>query len=76
MHATTIPPNTTSDIQLPKLKAISRRGTETDETVASVVADTHIRLSKEILYETPNGEPVREDINDDDGYDDVFRGRK
>jgi len=54
---------------LSKLKAQSRRGTQTDVTSA-YVSDTHIRPSKEIIYETPKREPVRE-YNDDD-YDDEF----
>ena len=37
-------------------------------TAASVAADTHIRPSEEILYETPKREPVR----DVDDYDDEF----
>jgi len=44
---------------------------QTDVTTASfAVADTHIRPSKEITYETPKREPVRED--DDDDYNDEF----
>jgi hypothetical protein len=75
MPTATIPPSPTSDIQLPKRKAKSRRGTQTDETAASVAADTHIRPSKEIIYETPKREPVREDNDDDDYYyDDEFLG--
>ena len=57
----------TSDLELPTLKAKSRRGTHTDDTSASV-AD--IRPSKEIIYETPKSEPVRQDDDDDD--DDGF----
>jgi len=64
MPAATIPSFPTTDIQLPKLKAKSRRGTQTDLTPASVAADTHIRPSKEFIYETPKREPVRE--NDDE----------
>ena len=37
-------------------------------TAASVAAVTHMRPSKEIIYETPKREPVREDNHDDD-YD-------
>jgi hypothetical protein len=69
MPAATIPPSPTSDIQLHNLKAKSRRGTQTDVTAASVTADTHIRPSKEVIYETPKRKPVRED---DDYYDDEF----
>jgi len=71
MSAATIPPSSTSDILLPKSKTKSRRGTQTDVKAVSVANDTHIRPSKEIIYETPKGEPVRED-NDDDDYDDEF----
>ena len=39
---------------------------------ASVASDTHIRPSKEIIYETPKREPVREYNDEDDGYDDEF----
>ena len=39
--------------------------------ISSVAAETHIRPSKEIIYETPKREPVRED-NDIDDYDDEF----
>jgi hypothetical protein len=53
---------------LPNLKAKSRRGTQTDVTSATV---TDIRPSKEIIYETPKSEPVRED-DDDDDEDDGF----
>jgi hypothetical protein len=51
------------------LKAKSRRGTQTAVTSAS-----DIRPSKEIIYETPKREPVREDNDDDDDYydDDGF----
>ena len=38
-------------------------------TAASVAADTHMRPSEEIIYETPKREPVR-DFDDD--YDDAF----
>ena len=38
-------------------------------TAASVAADTHIRPSEEIIYETPKRESVR-DVDDD--YDDEF----
>jgi hypothetical protein len=70
MPAATIPRFPTSEIQLPKHKAKSRRGTQTDVTAASVAADTHVRPSKEILYETPKREHVREDNYNDDDYDD------
>jgi hypothetical protein len=53
---------------LSKPKAKSRRGTQTDDTSASVAADTHIRPSKEIINKTPKRERVRED-NDDNDYD-------
>jgi hypothetical protein len=53
---------------LPKFKAKSRRGTQTDVTAASF---SDIRPSKEIIYKAPKREPVREDNNDDD-YDDEF----
>jgi len=56
---------------LRKPKAKSRHGTQTDVTSASV-SDTHIRPSKEIIYETPKREPVREDNDDDDDFDDEF----
>jgi len=49
---------------LPTLKAKSRRGTQSAVTSAS-----DIRPSKEIIYETPKREPVRED---DDDYADEF----
>ena len=58
----------TPDIVLTSLKAKSRRATQTYVTSASV---TFIRSSKEIIYETPKCEPVREDYyddNDDDGF--------
>jgi len=57
----------TPDIELPTLKLKSRRGTHTDVTPASV---TDIRPSKEIIYEKPKREPVREynDDDDDDGF--------
>ena len=73
MPGATIPPSPSSDIQMPKLKGTSRGETTTDVTEASVAADTHIRSSKDIIYETPKREPVRkdEDENDDD-YDDEF----
>ena len=57
----------TPDLELPKLEAKSRRGTQTDVTSASV---TDIRPSKEIIYETPKREPVRQDGDDDDDDDD------
>ena len=55
------------DLELPTLKAKSRRGTQTNFTSASV---TDIRPSKEIIYEKPKREPVREynDDDDDDGF--------
>ena len=65
------PPWPTSDIQLPKIKGKSKRGTQTYVTAASVEEDHHTRLSKEIIYESPKFEPVREDVDDDD-YDDEF----
>jgi hypothetical protein len=71
MHVATIPQSPTANIHLPKPKAKSRRGTQTDDTSVFVAADTHMRPSKEIIYETPNREPVRED-DDDDDYDDEF----
>ena len=55
---------------MPKLKGKSRRGTQTDVTAASVAADAHIRTFKEIIYETPKRELVREE--DDVDYDDEF----
>jgi len=60
----------TADIRLPKPKAKSRRGKQSDITAASVAANTHIRPSKQIIYETPKIESVQED-NDDD-YEDEF----
>jgi hypothetical protein len=72
MSAATIPPSSTADILLPKPKAKSRRGTLTDVTTASVAVDTHIRPSKEIIYETPKREPVLEDDDVNDDYDDEF----
>ena len=60
MPASTIPPSVNSDIQLPKLKGKSKRGTQTDVTEASVAAE-HICPSKQIIYEMPNRELVRED---------------
>ena len=59
----------TPDLELPNLEAKSRRGTKTDVTSASV---TDIRPSKEIIYQTPKREPVRQDDNDDDDDDDEF----
>jgi hypothetical protein len=41
-------------------------------TAAFVATDTHIRPSKEIIYETPKREPAREDNDDDDDYDNEF----
>ena len=73
MPAATIPQTPTADIQLCKPKAKSRRGTQTYDKTPSV-ADTHIRPFKELIYETPKREPVRED-NDDDDYDDGFSMR-
>ena len=57
-----------SDIQLRKIKAKSRRGTQEDLTAASVAGDQNTCLPEEIIYVTPKGEPVR----DDDDYDYVF----
>jgi hypothetical protein len=57
----------TPDIELPTLKAKSRAGTRTDVTSAFV---TDIRPSKDIIYETPKRDPVREEDDDDD--DDWF----
>jgi len=66
LPAATKPQTSTPDLELPNLKAKSRRGTQTDVTSASV---TDIRPSKEIIYETPKREPVREaDDDDDDGF--------
>jgi len=56
----------TPDLELPNLNARSRRRTQTDVTSASV---TDTRHSKEIIYETPKCEPVREDDDDDDDDD-------
>jgi len=50
-----------SNIQLPKLKATSRRGTQTDMTAASVTGDQPTRPSNEIVNETPICETVRDD---------------
>jgi len=61
------PQTNTPDIELPTLKAKSRGGTRTDFTSAFV---TDIRPSKDIIYETPKRDPVREDDDDDD--DDWF----
>ena len=61
------------DIEWPKPKAKYKRWTQTDVTSASI-SDTHIGPSKEIIYETPKRELVRE-VNDDDNdeyYDDEF----
>jgi hypothetical protein len=56
----------TPDIELPTIKAKSRRGTQTDVTSDSV---NDIRPPKEIIYETPKREPFREkDYNDEDGF--------
>jgi len=71
MAASTISQTPSPDIELPKPKAKSRRGTLTDVTTVSV-ADTHIRPSKGIIYETPKREHVQEDNDDDDEYDDEF----
>jgi hypothetical protein len=50
MPAATIPQSPTADIQLPKPKAKSRCGKQTDVTSASdTTADTHIRPSKGII---------------------------
>jgi len=71
MPAATISQTITADIGLRKPKAKSRRVRQTDVASDSVsAADTHIRPSKEIIYETPKREWFRED-NDDD-YDDDF----
>jgi len=65
-------PTPTAHTELPKPKAKSRRGTQTEVTSVSV-ADTYIRPSKEIIYESAKREPVREDDDDDDDdYDDEF----
>jgi len=58
----------TPDLELPNIKAKSRRGTQTDVTSASV---TDIRPSKEIIYETQKSGPVRED-DDHHHHDDGF----
>ena len=65
--AATYPQALTADTELPTLKAKSRRGTQSAVTSAS-----DIRPSKEIIYETPKSEPVREDNDDDDDDDDEF----
>ena len=65
LPAATKPQTSTPDLELPNLKAKSRRGTQTDVTSASV---TDIRPSKEIIYGTPKREPVRGDDDDDDGF--------
>ena len=66
LPAATNPQTPTPDIELPTLKAKSRRGKQTDVTSSFV---TDIRPSKEIIYEMPKREPVREDEDDDDdGY--------
>ena len=62
LPAATNPQTPSPDLELPTLKAKSRRGTQTDVTSASV---TDIRPSKEFIYETPKREPVREDDDDD-----------
>jgi hypothetical protein len=62
----TNPQNPNRDLELPTHKAKPRHGIQTDVTSASV---TDIRLSKEIIYETPWREPVREDDDDDDDND-------
>ena len=64
LPAATKPQTSTPDLELPNLKAKSRRGTQTDVTSASV---TDIRPSKQIIYEMPKREPVREN-DDDDGF--------
>jgi len=61
LPAATNPQTPIPDLELPNLKAKSRRGTQTDVTSASV---TDIRPSKEIIYETPKREPD----DDDDGF--------
>ena len=63
LPAATNPQTPTPDLELPTLKAKCRCGTQTDETSAFV---SDIRLSKEIIQETPNCEPVREDNDEDD----------
>ena len=74
LPAATNPQPPTPDLELPTLKAKSRRGTQTDVTSASV-SDTHIRPSKEIIYETPKREPVREDNDDEMMMKMGFSGR-
>jgi hypothetical protein len=64
LPAETNPQTPTPDIDLPTLKAKSRRGTQPDVTSACV---TDIRPSKEI-YETPKRKPAREADYDDDGF--------
>ena len=51
MPVTEIPNSTTSVVELgmPKVKGLSKRGTKTDVTEASVAVDTHVRPSKEII---------------------------
>ena len=66
--AATISRDTTGDTELPKLKAKSKSGTQTDVTSAFVSAPD-IRPSKEFIYETPTRDPVQEDDDDDDDYD-------
>ena len=62
--AVTNPQPPTADTEMPTIEEKSRRVTQTAVTSAS-----DIRPSKEIIYETPKREPVRED---DDDYDDEF----
>ena len=56
MPGATIPPSSTSDIELPKLKATSRRGTHSDVKAESVASDTYMLPYKEFIYETPKRE--------------------
>jgi len=70
LPAATISQLPTADKELPKLKKISRRGTQSTVTSASDSAP-QIRPSKEIIYETPKHEPLREDDDDDDNGNDV-----
>jgi hypothetical protein len=74
IHATTIPPPPLLTYICLNPRGKSRRGTQTDATIAYFAADTHIRPSKEIIYETPKRDSVREynDNDDNDHYDDEF----
>ena len=65
LPAATNPQTPTPDIELPTIKAKSRRGTQTDVTSASV---NDIRPPKEIIYETLKRQPVGEDDDDDDEF--------